>query len=130
MISLKQRARVPAALALAAGIAALLNIPVLAGDPVPLKVGAVTRHADRFAGQHVLLSGYLLAREPGYILFSDEARGRISPYDLPVTGAGIDQMVPLKRYLIEGEVLDHGLAAGNGNPYHLELGTAPREAPR
>lgn len=124
MFSLKRRASA------AVAIAALLTIPALAGDPAPLKVGAVTRHADGFVGQHVRLIGYLLAREPGYILVSDEARGRITRYDLPVTGAGIDGMLPLKKYVIEGEFLDHGLTASNGNAYHLELSAAPREAQR
>ncbi len=130
MVSPDKRAGRLATIALAAGVAASLSAPARAGDPAPLKVGAVTRHADGFVGQHVVLRGYLLAREPGYILFSDEARGRISRYDLPVTGAGIERMAPMRKYVIEGEFLDHGLAAGNGSPYHLELSAPPREAPR
>ena len=115
---------------LGVALAAFLASNAQAGEPVPLKVGAVTRHAEKFVGQHVLLVGYLLARESGYIFFSDEARGRITRYDLPVAGPGLDQMAPMKRYLIEGEFLDHGLAASNGSPYHLELSTPPRPAQR
>ncbi len=130
MVSADKRVGRLAAIAVAAGLAALVSVPADAGDPAPLKVGAVTRHADGFVGRHVVLRGYLLARKPGYILFSDEARGRISRYDLPVTGADIEQMAPMKRYVIEGEFLDHGLAASNGSPYHLELSAPPREASR
>ena len=114
------------AIAVLIGIAAFLSAHAEADHSTPLKVGAVTRHAERFVGQHVLLSGYLLARDAGYILFSDEPRGKISRYDLPVAGAGIDQMMPTKRYLIEGEFLDRGLAASNGNRYQLELSAPPR----
>ena len=74
------------------------------------------------------MRGYLLARENGYILFSDEPGGRIGRYDLPVTGDGIDGIVPGKRFVIEGTFLDHGLTASNGNPDHLELVKPPQPA--
>jgi hypothetical protein len=122
----QRRASSLATIAMGVGVAAFLSIHAMAGDPTPLKVGAVTRHPERFVGQHVLLSGYLLAREAGYILFSDEPRGRISSYDLPVVGPSVDRMVPTKRYMIEGEFRDHGLTASNGSHYHLELSAPPR----
>jgi hypothetical protein len=100
--------------------------PVAAAGPIH-KVGAVTRHAAKFIGQTVVLEGYVLATEGGYILFSDEPTGKISVHDLPVTGAGADALQPLKKYLIEGTFLDHGLTASNGSIYHLELGTPPTE---
>ncbi len=99
-----------------------------ASAPIVHKVGAVTRHAAKFIGQQVTMRGYLLARRKGYILFSDEPGGRIGRYDLPVSGAGIDGIVPHKRYLIEGTFLDHGLTASNGNPDHLELTAPPQLA--
>jgi len=99
-----------------------------ASAPTVHKVGAVTRHAAKFIGQDVTMRGYLLARENGYILFSDEPGGRIGRYDLPVSGAGIDQTVPGKRFVIEGRFLDHGLKASNGNPDHLELTQPPQPA--
>ena len=99
-----------------------------ASAPTVHKVGAVTRHAAKFIGQDVVMRGYLLARENGYILFSDEPGGRIGRYDLPVTGDGIDKIVPRKRYVIEGTFLDHGLTALNGNPDHLELVKPPQPA--
>jgi hypothetical protein len=99
-----------------------------ASAPVIHTVGAVTRHAASFVGQDVVLSGYLLARQDGYVLFSDEPNGRIGRYDLPVTGDGIDQIAPGKRYVLEGTFLDHGLTASNGNPDHLELVRPPQPA--
>ena len=118
------------AAALSLGIAALPAMRALAGEPVTHRVGAVTRHARTFVGQQIRLIGYPLARGQGYVLFSDEPRGRISRFDLPVTGAGWETMRHGEKYLIEGELLDHGLVAGNGNPYHLELSRAPRQAGR
>ncbi len=116
------------AIAMVAGVTAFPSNHSKANDQAPLRVGAVTRHAERFVGQHILLRGYLLARSTGYILFSDEARGRISRYDLPVAGAGIDQMTPAKSYLIEGEFLRRGVAASNGSKYELDLSAPPRLA--
>ena len=99
---------------------------VLAGNGVPVrKVGAVTWHARQYVGQHVTLTGYLLALETGYVLFSDEPTGKISAHDLPVTGVGLDLLQPMRKYLIEGTFLDHGLEASNGNRYHLELTGVP-----
>ncbi len=113
-------------------LAATLVLPPVAGHAAALaavvhKVGAVTRHASKFIDRDVLLVGYVLARRPGYILFSDEPTGKISRYDLPVTGAALDRMLSLKKYTIEGTLLDHGLDASNGSRYHLELISPPRE---
>ena len=111
----------------AAASGSLPRIPP-APRPTVHKVGAVTRHAAKFIGQDVVMRGYLIARESGYILFSDEPGGRIGRYDLPVTGDGIDGIVPGKRFVIEGTFLDHGLTASNGNPDHLELTAPPQLA--
>jgi len=89
------------------------------------KVGEITRHAVGFIGTQVRMEGYLLKKESGYILFSDEPTGAVSKYDLPVTGTGYDTMLPNKKYSIEGMFLDHGLTAQNGNPDHLELDAVP-----
>ncbi len=88
-------------------------------------VGSVTRHAGQFVGQTVLLRGYLLKREAGYIIFSDEATGSISSFDLPITGQGIDLIQPNQAYLVQGIFLGQGLVASNGNAYHLELSVPP-----
>ncbi len=88
-------------------------------------VGEVTRNMGQFVGQSVLLRGYLLKKESGYVIFSDEPTGPISSYDLPVTGQGIDLMQPDQAYLIEGTLFDHGLVASNGSAYHLELLASP-----
>jgi len=84
-------------------------------------VGEVTRHAQSFIGQTLLIRGYLLRKETGYIIFSDEPTGTISRFDLPVTGQGIDLMQPNQAYLVEGNFLSHGLTPINGSVYHLEL---------
>jgi len=109
---------------------ALVAVPCSKADTVgvALKVGAVTWHAAKFVGKDVVLKGYVLAKEPRYILFSDEPNGKISIHDLPVGGEGVDTMQPTKRYVIEGVFLDGGFAAANGSVYHLELTAAPVEA--
>jgi hypothetical protein len=124
MVDLRHLGTALAAAALVAGAA----VHPAASAPTVHKVGAVTRHAPAFIGQDVVMRGFLLARENGYILFSDEPGGRIGRYDLPVTGDGIDQIAPRKRYVIEGRFLDHGLTASNGNPDHLELTQPPQPA--
>jgi hypothetical protein len=109
-------------------VVALAGPAAAANAPVMHKVGAVTWHARKFVGQELVLTGYLLVREKDYILFSDEPSGKVSSHDLPVTGPGLDQMQPLKKYVIAGRFLDHGLAASNGSRYHLELTAPPEEA--
>ena len=114
----------------AAAIAVMMGaLAADAASPVIHKVGAVTRHAARYLNQDVMLRGYLLARGNGYVLFSDEPGGKISRYDLPVIGPGVDQMKPMQRYIVEGTFLDHGLAASNGSPVHLELTAPPSAVP-
>ena len=88
-------------------------------------VGEVTRHAQSFVGQTVLIRGYLLQKENGYVIFSDEATGSISSFDLPVTGQGFDLMQANQAYLLQGVFLGQGLTASNGNAYHLELSSPP-----
>ena len=112
---------------LGAAVLVALTYPAVSA-PAIHKVGAITRHAAKFVGQDVAMRGYMLARADGYILFSDEPGGRIGRYDLPVSGGGIDQIQPGKRYVIEGRFLDHGLKASNGNPDHLELTAPPQLA--
>ena len=70
-------------------------------------------------------AGYVLARENGYVLVSDEPGGRIGHFDVPVTGAGVADLKPRVRYVFEGQLLDHGLKAVNGDPVHLELSAPP-----
>ncbi len=88
-------------------------------------VGEVTRHAQSFVGQAVLIRGYLLKKEVGYVIFSDEPTGSISSFDLPITGQGLDLMQPNQAYLVQGTFLGQGLTASNGNAYHLELSSPP-----
>ena len=99
----------------------IVGIQSAVSAPPPLKVGAVSRHASRYVGKQVTIAGYLLARESGYVLVSDEPGGRIGHYDLPVTGDGLATLRPRLRYVFEGRLLDHGLKAINGDPVHLEL---------
>ena len=101
------------------------SLPSVTQTPTVHTVGEVTRHAQSFVGQTVFIRGYLLQRENGYVIFSDEATGSISSFDLPVTGQGIDLMQPNQAYLVEGTFLNQGLTASNGNLYHLELSSLP-----
>lgn len=102
---------------------------VAAGTSAPLKVGAVTWHTARYAGKKITLRGYLLRREAGYLIFSDEAGGSLSAHDLPVTGTGLDSVEPRRAYTLSGRLVKGGLAAVNGNPYHLELSAPPVPTP-
>ena len=99
-----------------------------AATPIIHKVGAITWHAGKYASQVVTVSGYVLAKDAGYVLFSDEPAGKISSHDLPVIGPGIDQMQLTKKYVLTGQFVAGGLQARNGNSYHLELSAAPLEA--
>jgi hypothetical protein len=114
---------------IATAIGALLLADAASAAAPALKVGAVTWHATRYAAKSVRIIGFVLARDPGYILFSDEPNGSISAHDLPVTGPGITDMMDGKRYLLVGRFVKGGLQATNGNLYHLELTAPPVEWP-
>ncbi len=94
------------------------------------RIGSVTWHAKRYKDTVLDLVGYPLARRDGYVLFSDEAHGKISAHDLPVTGTGIDRVKLHHRYRIRGKFILGGLKASNGNPYHLQSTSTPLPAPR
>ena len=113
--------------ALAAGALAALCLagPVSAEAGTIRKVGAVTWHPARYAGQDVVLVGYLLLRENGYVFFSDEPTGKLSAHDLPVTGSGLDAIRPDRRYILHGTFVYGGLTALNGYDYHLNLTADP-----
>jgi hypothetical protein len=112
------------------GVALIVTAHSATADPKPIvhKVGAVTWHAKNFVDHYVTIVGYVLAKENDYVLLSDEAGGKISPHDLPVTGAGSDEMQPHRKYVVAGRFMDHGLTASNGSRYHLELNGAPGDA--
>jgi len=99
--------------------------PTNTGTPSPslplYTIGQVTRHASNFVNQNVKVSGYLIKRETGYLIFSDESGGAISSYDLPVTGSGIETVQPKQKYILEGKFVKGGLRSSNHNLYHLEL---------
>jgi hypothetical protein len=117
------------------GAVAIALIGIVAAPPafsaaLPLKVGAVSRHASGYVGKPVNIAGYVLASENGYVLISDEPGGSIGHYDLPVTGEGLADLKPRVRYVFEGQLLDRGLKAVNGDPVHLELTAPPSKAKR
>ncbi len=89
-------------------------------------VGQVTRHAAGFIKQRVRVQGYMLKKENGYIIFSDEAVGAINQYDMPVKGLGIETVEPKHKYALKGLFLNTGLSASNHNPNHLELEIVPK----
>jgi outer membrane protein assembly factor BamB len=88
-------------------------------------VGQITRHSQNFIGSQVIMQGYLLKKEQNYIIFSDEAIGSISTFDLPVSGTGYDSIQSGHLYQIEGMFLGSGLISSNQNPNHLELSIPP-----
>ncbi len=104
--------------------ALLLAGPALA-QPIHT-VGNVTWHPASYAGKTVAMKGYLLRRETGYVIFSDEPRGKLSAHDLPVTGPDIAGLKADQKYLLTGRFVKGGLAAMNHNPYHLVLTEAPK----
>lgn len=104
--------------------AALAALPATAATVIH-KIGKVTWHAEKYAGQTLEMTGFLLKRGDGYVLFSDEAGGKISAHDLPVTGPGLRNLKMGVRYYLHGRFVKGGLAASNGNPYHLVLAEAP-----
>lgn len=112
------------------GVALAATPPAEAADASAQvhSVGDITFHPKSYVGKHVVMRGYLLKQEAGYVLVSDESSGKIGPRDLPVSGTGIDTLKPGQLFVIEGEFLDHGLKASNGNRYHLELTAPPKPA--
>lgn len=96
--------------------------------PETLAVGKVTRHAAGYIGKEVHLVGYVLARQPGYAIVSDEATGTLSSFDLPVNGPGSDGLALKGKYLLDGLLLDKGLDASNKSPVHLYLLQPPQAA--
>ena len=80
--------------------------------------------ASVFAAQPEL-RGYVLAIEPGLVLFSDEPTGAVSAHDLPIEGPGADRLVLHKRYLLTGTLTSDAVPAANGSRVHLQLTTEP-----
>lgn len=106
-----------------------LNIPDgmdIIKHPQLSSIGSITHQASNFLNQTVKVQGYLLKKENGYAIFSDEPSGAISQYDLPVVGTGVDTVVPNKKYILEGRFVAGGLQSSNGNLNHLELTSPPQ----
>lgn len=106
------------------GVDIIIHSPS-ASSPQPsgsvLTIGQVSRHPQNYLNQSVMVSGYVLAQQNGYAIFSDENGGQIGVYDLPVTGAGINNLVLRQKYTLQGILKYQGLIASNHNSYHLEL---------
>ncbi len=100
--------------------------PTQAREAAPLSVGSVTWHQSNFVGKQVFLIGYVLKKENGYVIFSDEPTGAITKHDLPVTGIGISGLALKQKYTFKGTFLDKGLVASNGSTYHLESSEVPQ----
>jgi hypothetical protein len=90
-------------------------------DPKIYLVGNITFHAANFVNKYIKITGYIIARENGYIIFSDEKIDTPNPHDLPVTGSGLDKILPLHKYVLSGQFVYGGLVASNNNPYHFEV---------
>lgn len=92
-------------------------------------IGSVTRHAGDFLNQTVRVQGYVLKKESGYVIFSDEASGSITSYDLPVAGSGTESLQFNQKYALIGKFVHGGLQSSNQNPYHLDLSNQPELVP-
>lgn len=88
-------------------------------------VGSVTWHLKGYVGKTVELRGYVLAIQPGLVLFSDEPTGAISAHDLPIEGPGTDQLVLHRRYVLTGTLTRDPVLAANGSRVHLQLVSDP-----
>lgn len=88
---------------------------------IPFAVGYTERHPQLTLNKLVLMQGYMLKAENGYVYFSDEKTGPVGPGDLPVAGAEITSLVTNHLYTLSGTLVEGGLAASNGNKYHFEL---------
>ena len=86
-----------------------------------LSVGQVSRHAQIYLNQSVVITGYILEQQNGYALFSDESTGSIGVYDLPVYGPGVDGLLPKQKYILQGILNYQALTSSNHNPYNLEV---------
>ncbi len=92
-----------------------------AESSTPYTVGTVTRNPAPYVGTSLTIQGYLLQKDTGYDIFSDEPTGPVGPYDLPVTGPLLDSLRSGVLYTLNGTFLDQGLIASNGNPDHFEV---------
>lgn len=115
---------------IAGGQTGAQNAPSQAQSSLPtLTVGAVSRHASTYLNQEVKIQGYVLSKQQGYVIFSDEPTGAIGYYDLPVAGLGVGDMLSGTKYLLDGTLVPSTLGAINKNPYELQLLSLPQPAP-
>ena len=104
------------------GVDIIKRSAVSADQKLPLHtIGQVTRHAKDFVGQKVRVEGYLIKKEKGYLIFSDESKGAISSFDLPVTGSGLEAVKSGQKYILEGQFIKSSLSSSNKNLHHLKL---------
>ncbi len=92
-----------------------------AGNPAVYAVGAVTRNPAPYIGATLAIRGYLLEKDTGYDIISDEPTGTVGPYDLPVTGPLLASLHSGILYTLQGTFLGQGLTARNGNPDHFAV---------
>jgi outer membrane protein assembly factor BamB len=107
-------------------ISADIPVPPQAVQPDTYTVGAMSRHPTSFQNLVVKIKGYLLKKDAGSLIISDEPDGAIGRYDLPVVASGLDAVVAGKPFLFTGRIVEGGLEASNGNPFHFELIQPPQ----
>ncbi|MBU6447656.1 hypothetical protein KGQ24_02340, partial [Patescibacteria group bacterium] len=90
-----------------------------------LSIGYVVRNASQFLTKQTTITGYLLRAETGYNIFSDESSGGLTKNDLPVVSQFGSSFVSGHKYILTGTLVQGGLNAVNGNPYHFVLSQAP-----
>ncbi|MDE2031166.1 MAG: hypothetical protein KGI58_02840, partial [Patescibacteria group bacterium] len=74
-----------------------------------LKIGQVSRHTDNYVNKSVTLTGYVISKENGYAIFSDESNGSVGYYDLPVSGPGVGNFALKQKYTFQGVLKYKGL---------------------
>lgn len=95
----------------------------------PVTVGNVSRHAQNYLGQTVIIAGYVLSQQNGYVIISDEPGGTVGFYDLPVMGPGVAGLQLKQKYVFQGILRGTGLTSTNRNPDHLELAEPAQLSP-
>jgi hypothetical protein len=99
--------------------------PSPSAAPAPISVGYLMKHRQSLVGVETAIEGYMIKKDTGYIIFSDEKIDTPNPNDLPVNGSGEERIMPRQKYILTGRLVYKGLAASNGNPYHFELTKKP-----
>ncbi len=91
-------------------------------------VGEITWHAKGYLGTDVRIRGYLLGKEGGDGILSDEKTGSITPHDLLVTGPGVANMQLGQKFILEGLLIANTRLSIGRTLYILEVSSALKDS--